>query len=289
MKVFIKLSLLVAFILAVFVVLPPAIAQSDGSSLASVQVDLWPDYDQPSVLILVTAELPSDIQLPATIKMQLPDEAGNPSAVAYIAPDGGMFSVDYELNTDDGTWITINTPEPNVRVEYYMPYQRNGDSILFDYTWSAGITVDDLAIVFQEPAGATAVRADDRFLDLGVLDDGRHYRQWKVGPVSADDQLVATLGYTLPENVSLLDDNYESPVPTTMTWLAGGGGLILGGIGGWFLARRRMPIRSGVRKKKPVTNPNRSRRDKPVAFCPQCGTPKQPKDVYCRQCGEKLA
>ena len=36
----------------------PAGAQTATNQLSQVQIDLWPDLDRPSVLVLITAELP---------------------------------------------------------------------------------------------------------------------------------------------------------------------------------------------------------------------------------------
>ena len=258
----------------------PAGAQTEATRLRAVQIDLWPDYDQPAVLVLITAQLPAETPLPATVVFKLPAAAGNPSAVAHVAPDGGMFNIPYQTSSEDyHTLLSLETTEPLIRVEYYLPYERAGDSVHFTYNWSGGPAVDELNVLFQEPVGAMAVELDDEFEDIGILQDGRRYYRWQIGAIGEGESRSATLSYVAPASV---------PVPAAQppaedrgsVWpllFAGAGGLLIGGGLGWFLAQRRQPAK-----------PTRTRQAAKVAYCSQCGARHMPQDLYCRQCGAQV-
>lgn len=249
----------------------PLEAQTEVARLARVRVDLWPDHDRPEVLVLITAELSEDATLPATIRLRLPPEAGDPSAVAHIDGDGRMFNAPFQTQSGDGaTLLTVETTEPIVRVEYYFPYSRVDDTVQFTYTWLGGVAADELTILVQEPAQATQVSTGATFEDVGISGDGWRYHQWQVGAVEKDETRSATVTYNVPppapaESWTTSASN-SSPIGYILTAICG----VLIGTGiGWFLASRR---RVRIRK---------------AAHCSQCGHSCRPGDQFCRQCGAR--
>src|SRR5690606_4323832 len=66
-RLFIALALLLSA-----AILPSAAAQTPSAALASLAVELWPDYDRPAVLVLLTGALPASAPLPATVTIPVP-------------------------------------------------------------------------------------------------------------------------------------------------------------------------------------------------------------------------
>ena len=95
-------------------------AQTTAGQLTTLAVELWPDYDRPAVLVLLTAELPAGTALPATVTIPLPGEA-DVNAVARFDDTGAMLS-DVDYTTSAGQ-LTLTTPANRFRVEYYAPYE----------------------------------------------------------------------------------------------------------------------------------------------------------------------
>ena len=63
--------------------------------LSSLQVQLWPEYDQPSMLVIYDLKLPDDTRLPISLTLRLPKDA-NLVAVASQAADGSLLNADYQ-------------------------------------------------------------------------------------------------------------------------------------------------------------------------------------------------
>ena len=158
----IKVIIVLVFLLAAILV-SPAGAQENVSRLARLQVDVWPDYDEPSVLVLVTAELASDAPLPATVSVIIPPEAGEPSAVAYEGTDGSLMTAVYDTQSvANGTLVTAETESPTLRVEYYYPYSQSGNDVSFEYAWLGGVAADDLTILLRQPDTASSINPGSR-------------------------------------------------------------------------------------------------------------------------------
>ncbi len=277
------ISALSTLILLLLLAVQPAGAQTTIDRLARLQVDLWPDFDQPAVLVLLTAELPTNTPLPATVAFRLPAESGGPSAVAYIAPDGGMFNAPYETSdAGEMTLVSVETSESVVRVEYYFPYTRAGDTVRFSYRWLGGLSIDEMSVLLQRPAQATSVSTPPAFQDVGVLSSSgglRNY-EWAVGAVGPDDSPSAEISYVSPSTVApseptvTVDEQETSLAPIVG---AAVGGLLVGVIIGWLLGTRRATSRRVVRRQ---TAPKATR-------CRDCGAHLRADDAFCRQCGTK--
>ena len=68
----------ILFALLIFLALSQTLsiwAQDTVTTLDQLTADIWPDYDQPSVLVLLTGTLPDDVAYPATITVPIPDDA----------------------------------------------------------------------------------------------------------------------------------------------------------------------------------------------------------------------
>ncbi len=255
----------------------PARAQTETNGLAQVQIDLWPDLDQPSVLVLITAELPEGTPLPSTVEFKLPVE---PSAVASVTSAGDMLNTPFSTESDAGvTTVTVESSESTVRVEYYFPYQKTGNQVQFEYRWFGGPAVDDLFILFREPFGATAVTTESQFENVGPLSDEQPNHRWQVGSVAADQSLSATFGYTAAANVPLVNPPaaQDATPDISLIILAALGGIFVGAGAMWFWQNQR----TAMQPRK------RASRAKPSGYCHKCGSRLKSGDAFCRQCGAK--
>ena len=120
-------------ILSVF--LPLGVRAQTPLTLDSVQVQIWPEYDKPSVLVIYQMTLPATTPLPATVSVRIPTAAGDPNAVAVHQVDGSLINVD-KTRQVSGDWATISftTTGPEIQLEYYDPtLEINGSARHFQY------------------------------------------------------------------------------------------------------------------------------------------------------------
>jgi hypothetical protein len=151
-------TLLAVLILLAALLPRPIQAQSDVQ-IERMQINIWPEYDRRSILIIYRFALAQDTSLPAELTISMPSAAQVPFNVAFEDVDGLLYTLDYTLQ-QNGEWIdiTFTTPSPGVQVEFYDPdFERNGDQRGYEYTWPGNYLVRTMTVMVQQPVNATSM------------------------------------------------------------------------------------------------------------------------------------
>ena len=137
----------------------PGLARAQsGIELATLRVGLWPEFDQPELLVIYWGEL-APTSYPATLTLRIP-EAVEPFVVAaQSSPDGNVDEVTYDSTIEDG-WrlVTFVTGGPGFQLEYYVSLDADGTQRTPTFTWPGDYPVQSLAIELQQPPHATDLR-----------------------------------------------------------------------------------------------------------------------------------
>jgi hypothetical protein len=288
------------FVLLIILLLIPAArgdAQNEISAIDSMTIDLWPDYDRASVLVLLTGLLPDDTRFPAIVTVPLPKNA-QLNAVARIDGRDGIMKDDIASIPGPSDMLMFITPDLQFRVEYYIPYTVNGNQRLFDYAWLADIAVSNLQLKIQQPKAATSFDVKPAAIDIVTDGDGLTYHAFPPRAVLAGQSFSVHLEYemTTPQLSAntLPRARAESQVPGELSRSATGsranwailviivGGLliIIGVV--WLIASRRNQMDTH----EPYSQkPQKQSRAK---FCHDCGEPVDKADKWCGQCGTNL-
>ncbi len=282
----------------------PVAAQTEVTQLDTLTVELWPDYDRPAMLVLLTGTLPASATLPATVTIPLPAGA-EVNAVARFN-DVDVLVTDVEWTQGDGE-MTLTTPARSFHVEYYSPYVSTENEVTYGFTWTAGLEIAGVAAVVQQPVAATDITIVPAPSGSVTRADGLRYHQIDPRPVAAGEPFMVDVTYTV--DTPVLSAPSVTPAGTATpaaTATAATGGGILGDlspwwlllipaalallVGAWALGRRT----GSGRARKP--RPNRAARpgatrpngEGAARFCHHCGQPAQAGDVFCRKCGTRL-
>ncbi len=189
--------------------------QAQAITFQSALVNIWPEYDQPSVLVIYNVTLASNVTLPATLNLRIPAAAGKPNAVA-MEDSAGLYNLNYTVSAA-GDWVEVKvtTPVPQIRVEYYDPtLKKSGNQRDFTFHWPSNYTVENLTIKIQQPPTATnmAFRPD---IGPGRSDtDGLTYYTLVAGKVDAGTPLELSFSYTKPDNTLTNAQQFQAAQPS---------------------------------------------------------------------------
>jgi hypothetical protein len=286
--------------------LPSSVFAQDDVTLSELQIDLWPEFDRPNMLVMYDGTLSPSVSLPATLTFRIPAAAGDPNAVAVRQVDGTLYTADYERRVS-GDWslVSFTATSPQFRFEYYDPgLVKEGAQRHFEYQWPGDYGVERLLVRVQQPSGAPSMRISPN-MGGGQLneEEGLVYYGTEIGVVSQGDSFTIILDYE-NESDRLTSGNLqvEPSAPITpdtpgridltkaLPWALGALGLLLIAGGGWWYWQ------SGREEEKP----EKRRRHRATAsmsqaavqgegvYCHQCGKRAEAGDRFCRACGTKL-
>ncbi len=287
--------LLSAAALVALTAVPAAAAGSDAPAanprLASLQIEIWPEYDRPAAaLVILRGQLAADVALPAAVSLRIPAASGGPAAVAYAAAAGGNnLNLPYD-RAGAGDFITLkfDCPSASSTSSSTTRSRRNAPGREFTYVWTGDLATDRLTVTVQEPATATDVSVVPALEASVVGQDGLRYRSAELGASAAGKAVAVNVRYTKSDartSAELLKPQTQaaaSPATadTTRRDLAialavAVAILVLGSIGisAWWYRR----------KSRPEAQPDAG------GFCRKCRTPFRTGDRFCSKCGAQLA
>ena len=289
-----------SFVLLIFFMTIPmaaGFAQNAVSVIDSLNIEIWPDYDKASVLVMLTGTLPGDTRFPASVTLPLP-KAAQLNAVARIDSQDGNMKDDIFSSTDPPGTLTFSTPDLGFRVEYYLPYTVNKNQRSFDYTWLAGISVNNFQLRVQRPTSAGTLNTEPATANVVRSGDGFDYHIFPVQAVPAGQPFSLRVDYqmtTAQLSATSLPASNPSMQPPALPATPGTGaglnwalvaivtgGLIIIGALIWLMASRRPS--PDIRKRINSRVDTQSQ----ATFCLNCGEPVDDGDRFCSGCGSEL-
>lgn len=294
-------KLFIILMLGVIFVFPSLASAQSDVTLANVNVQLWPEYDQPSMLVIVDFLIDPTTPLPVDLTFRIPKDA-NLIAVAVQTGDGAFLNAEFTGPTNAGEWQTFTLPitqNTHYRFEYYQALTFNGNQRLFSYLWGGDYAADIFQVSVLEPLDTTSLTVEPAHSSIEQA-SGLKYYDGEVVRLEKGEQYTLNLQYEKTSDilsnppqgiqpVAPVDENTPGRVSlnNSLPYIIGGLGVILiaGGVLYYLQAGRGSSQRSRRRTHSPTTS---NSDDETGAYCPQCGTRSKPGDRFCRTCGARL-
>lgn len=269
-------------------------------SLSSLHIQLWPEYDQPSMLVIYDFQVESGTELPVGVSMKFPRDA-NLIAVAVHQDETTLLNADYLESSGDDEWqsVIVQVQSPTTyRIEYFQPLMKSDDSRSFSFEWAGEYPVQDLNLSLRMPADAKVISTAPE-LQRGESDGATYFMGGSFGPWAAGKPFDFRLEYTRTTDTLVAPPNELGPsqpldggtpgrvmLSNYYPYILGALGIVLvagGSLYFWQSSRARSPRerRRGGGSQKP------DRRNNDV-YCPQCGARAESGDRFCRVCGTRL-
>jgi hypothetical protein len=274
----------------------PAGAQ-DEIVLDTFSVQLWPEFDQPAMLVIYDFTLAEDTPLPVDVALRIPTDA-TLIAVAY-APSGSLLNAPFQEPYKEGDWqvvtVTVDTVAP-YHLEYYAPLTLTELQRDYVYLWAGDYAVGTFNLSVKVPVDTTEISTEPEMKDATPEGSQQSYLEWGTSGLGVGEQLPIRVTYTKtsdrlsvsdqPLETGTVDDSTQGRVSLSnyLPYILGGLGLILIAGGGFYFWQ------TSKGKPKPRRR-HRSREreeDSENIYCHQCGKRAQAGDRFCRTCGTRL-
>ncbi len=273
----------------------------------SLEVDIWPEYDRPSVLVIYHITLPSEVTLPVELRLRIPSAAGELNALATREADGSLITIAH-TRTVTGEWseIVFTSTMPEIQLEYYDPtIKKEGFQRTFNYQWTGDYAVEDLTIQIQQPLGATEMKITPNTTNVAVGKDGLTYYVTQVNSLAVGQTFEVSVKYQKPSDALTAESipvqpsapmgSAASTIPAArnfIPWLLGGLGvfLIVGAVAWWFWQAQSVkpPKRTSRPRRRRVVVEPQEVIPAGAVYCHHCGKRALAGDRFCRACGTKL-
>ena len=293
------------FVLLISLLVLPSTAEAQGAlKLKSIHIELWSEFDQPSMLVIHEFAVDANTQLPVDVTLRFPKD-GNLIAVAYRENNQLISITDFSGPDEQGDWQAVKlkiTSYNPYRIEYYEPLTRDGNKRSFSFRWFGDYAVDDFTVTMQIPADSTNVNTEPAFSQSVTSEDGLHLigiiqqTGLKMGQSSEfklQYEREATT-VTNPSNSSNIQPaepigpNTEGRVAIdNLPWIIGGFGLALIGMALFFYYRSTQTTEQKARRRRRSGSSNEETSGE-QAYCHECGARAHAGDRFCRTCGSKL-
>jgi hypothetical protein len=275
-----------------------------ASPLERLEVALWPEYDQPDVLVILRGVLSSSVELPAHVEIPVPAAYGEPSAVAIKGPQDQLLAAEYQRRVQ-GDWATIvmEAESAGIWIEFYADLTYEGDKRSFTFFWPGGVDIGEFQYEIQQPRGVANIQVTPSGV-AGVQNDGLIYYSSTYGSRSAAAQALISLAYekqgselTINAQPSIdRPDEVRGETPDLskmLPYILGVVGLVLITAGAIIYLRFKQvdsaasQARKRMRRRRPTVK-NREEVDASPVYCHLCGAQAGASDHYCRRCGAQL-
>lgn len=306
-----------ALLALMLVAAPSAAAQSDVA-LNALTIEMWPEYDRATMLVILRGTLAPEVKLPASITLELPARTNGPFAVAAQQPDGSLVNAQFVTSAaGDKIAVTLQATAASFQVEYYDPaFTISGDQRTYSFDWTSPWRVVAASLRIQEPRDAGGLTAQPPVTLAGSSDLGLNYHTAALGVLEPNQVVHVELEYTkttsalsveeLPQSAGVASTTDALPVSQPVAglslptgpdawqgWVAGAliaAAVGLGGWGGLIWWRGRSPVVPAAPRSRKPTTPRPAVVTPPARPEPDPAAPtKQSAQNFCTHCGRPVS
>ncbi len=241
-------------------------AQQASVVLERLQISLWPEYDDPRLLVIYRGELAQDPQ--GALVFTIPSTA-QVHAVAYMSPDGRLLIAEWQLlPTDAPEKLVLFIPRSRFfQFEYYddvlgaLPER----SFVFRF-FSDRYDIKNLEIEVQQPLRARGLQGSPALEPQGTDTRGFSYFGRKIGAVPTGTLVEQRVSYTKTDTLPSLRPQISLLVWAAVSFMVAAVGVL----GLLWVRRRRLAVPSGA-----------------AQFCARCGYRFRADEHFCPACGQR--
>ncbi|MHB9149273.1 MAG: zinc ribbon domain-containing protein [Thermoleophilia bacterium] len=217
-------SLIVALVVMVGAMGTPARAAEVSAS--QMKVSVWPEYDDPRVLVIYQGDLDPSVELPVDATFNIPKGAEIGMA-CEVDSGGGHACKPYQL-VDKGDYQALTykvEAQHKIFFEYYYDaFPAGADARAFDFIYRPGFAAATTTIEVQEPSRSASFTLDPALSQVTTDSEGFKYHLQDFSALPVDEPFSVKVAYSKTDaNPSVKKASSDSAQPG-QTSAAGGDG-----------------------------------------------------------------
>ena len=127
-------------------------AQGGEVVLSRWAIEVWPEYDQPAVLVIQNGTVADGVSLPQTLRIPVPVGA-RVHAVAFPTEDGSLLSLPWSTEaTADGQVVVFELANNDFVVEYYSDTISPPPNRSFELPLVTPYVAEQASVTLRQPA-----------------------------------------------------------------------------------------------------------------------------------------
>ena len=288
--------------------------------MARLRLSIWPEYDDPRVLIMLRGEMAPRQAFPASVTLPLPKGTEIVGA-GMISEQNELILHPYEVVPGDAQdSLQLNLPVPRFFLEfYYNPFTASRAEKRFTYTTPTPYPIEVLEVDIQQPLQATNFTLEPASMEHLTDKQGFTYHQFAYRDITKGQSQTFTVSYS--KTVFTPSVPKQQPAPqspknarplsntafVSLSILAGA--ILIFAVWAWWLRGsqpQHMPATSSAPESTStpsaflallqedvqiqetgVTTPAQPQ-TRVVNFCAHCGHKPLPNDRFCSECGKPI-
>lgn len=272
--------------------------------IARLQLSIWPEYDDPRVLLIIRGELAPGVAFPTHATLPVPKDAELIGA-GMISELGELLLHPHRVipgSASDALEITL--PAPRFFAElYYDPFETSGDAKRFTYTFEAPYPIAQLDIDIQKPYTASEFVTEPPAMAQESEGRDTTYHRFSYRGVAAGQPMTFTISYvktdpqpSVPKAASEPAAGPAAQGPQDRMLIYAG---ILAGVTAAYILvallwtgyqRRHAAVTPPETPPRPLSVASAPLPDVPAAanFCSHCGRALDAEYAFCPGCGHAI-
>ena len=177
--------------------LTPAFGAEDTQTrIKNLKVSVWPEYDEPRVLVMYQGEFADKASFPKKVTFRLPKDA-EPSQVCALSEKQEHLCQLYDtIRGEDFTEVVYTLPIPTFFLEfYYSPIQDAGARNIA-FTYSNVYPSDKMDVEVQQPLRSSEFNLSPNSLSVTQDNKGFKYNLLSFDNVKAEQKMDLKIDYT---------------------------------------------------------------------------------------------
>lgn len=292
-------------------------------TIKTMKVSVWPEYDDPRVLVIYQGEFNDGTSFPKVVKFSAPTGSEINQVCALKQPGDEHLCQLYETSIEqDNLNISFTLPITTYFMEYYWDGIKGQPDKSFTFKYIAPYTVDKLDLEIQQPLRTADFKLAQTYASVNSDEHGMKNYHYVFNNVTQGQVISIDASYTKSDNKPSVAKKPGSGSTSSggggvnYYWIAGTAGAALALFIGYKLFNRkpayvpipaaqpRRPVRIEAGRQAQAQSSRREQFRQPQnqppkatpanrqgvamsAFCPSCGVKLNAGDNFCHGCGEK--